>query len=59
MSLEDIEGRIRSFLETLPNIPDPDVPAGAGCNQAMTVWGTQPSFDFKPRDHGVGDKAWT
>jgi seryl-tRNA synthetase len=51
-SLEDIEGRIRSFLEALPNIPDPDIPAGGKeCNQVMTVWGTQPSFDFKPRDH--------
>jgi seryl-tRNA synthetase len=52
VSLEDIEGRIRSFLEALPNIPDPDIPAGGKeCNQVMTVWGTQPSFDFKPRDH--------
>jgi seryl-tRNA synthetase len=28
VSAEDIEGRIRSVLEALPNIPDPDVPAG-------------------------------
>ena len=52
VSLEDIEGRIRTFLEALPNIPDPDIPAGGKeRNQVMTVWGTQPSPDFKPRDH--------
>ena len=52
VSLEAIEGRIRSFLEAVPNIPDPDIPAGGKeYNQVMTVWGTQPSFDFKPRDH--------
>jgi seryl-tRNA synthetase len=52
VSLEEIEERIRTFLEALPNIPDPDIPAGGkDCNQVMTVWGTQPSFDFKPRDH--------
>jgi len=52
VSLEDIEGRIRTFLEALPNIPDPDIPAGGKeRNQVMTVWGKQPSLDFKPRDH--------
>ena len=52
VSQEDIEGRIRTFLEALPNIPDPDIPAGGKeCNQVLTVWGNQPSFDFKPRDH--------
>jgi seryl-tRNA synthetase len=52
VSLEDIEGRIRSVLEALPNIPDPDVPAGGKeCNQVLTVWGTEPKFGFKPRDH--------
>jgi seryl-tRNA synthetase len=52
VSLEDIEGRIRSFLEALPNIPDPDVSAGGKeCNQVLAVWGTEPKFDFKPRDH--------
>ncbi len=51
-SLEDIEGKIRYFLEALPNIPDPDVPAGGKeCNQVLTVWGTEPKFDFKPADH--------
>jgi seryl-tRNA synthetase len=52
VSLEDIEGRIRSLLEALPNIPDPDVPAGGKeCNQVLAVWGTEPKFGFKPRDH--------
>jgi len=52
VSLEEIEERIRTFLEALPNIPDPDIPAGGKeCNQVLTVWGNQPSFDFKPRDH--------
>jgi seryl-tRNA synthetase len=51
-SLEVIEGRIRSFLEALPNIPDPDVPAGGKeRNQVLRVWGAEPKFDFKPKDH--------
>jgi len=52
VSLEDIEGRIRTFLEGLPNIPDPDIPAGGKeRNQVLAVWGTEPEFGFKPRDH--------
>jgi seryl-tRNA synthetase len=51
-SLEDIERRIRSVLEALPNMPDPDIPAGGKeCNQVLTVWGNEPEFNFKPRDH--------
>lgn len=51
-SRKNIEGRIRSVLEALPNIPDPDVPGGGKeCNQVLTVCGTEPRFDFKPKDH--------
>jgi seryl-tRNA synthetase len=52
VSLEGIEGRFRSFLEALPNIPDPDVPAGGKeHNQVLRVWGTEPRLGFKPADH--------
>jgi seryl-tRNA synthetase len=51
-SLEETEMRIQSALEALPNMPDSDVPAGGKkCNQVLTVWGAEPKFDFKPRDH--------
>jgi seryl-tRNA synthetase len=51
-SLEDTEGKIRSVLEALPNMPDPDVPAGGKeSNQVLTVWGTEPKFDFELKDH--------
>jgi len=51
-SLEETEMRIQYALEALPNMPDSDVPAGGKkCNQVLTVWGAEPKFDFKPRDH--------
>jgi seryl-tRNA synthetase len=51
-SLEETEMRIQSALEALPNMPDSDVPAGGKeCNQVLTIWGAEPKFDFKPRDH--------
>ena len=51
-SLEETEMRIQSALEALPNMPDSDVPAGGKeCNQVLTIWGAEPKFDCKPRDH--------
>jgi seryl-tRNA synthetase len=51
-SLEETEMRIQSALEALPNMPDSDVPAGGKeCKQVLTIWGAEPKFDFKPRDH--------
>jgi seryl-tRNA synthetase len=51
-ALKNIEGRIQSVLETLPNMPDPDIPAGGkDFNQVLTVWGAEPKFDFKLKDH--------
>ncbi|TQF07170.1 serine--tRNA ligase [Kitasatospora acidiphila] len=42
----------QAFLDQLPNLPDEDVPAGGKAqNQVVREHGTQPDFDFEPRDH--------
>lgn len=47
-----IKEKIETFLEALPNIPDPDVlPGGKENNKPVRMYGEKPQFDFKPKDH--------
>lgn len=46
-------------LDSLPNIPAPDVPAGkdAADNKEVRRWGEPPKFDFPVKDHvALGEK---
>ncbi len=51
--LPEIERRMEETLLSIPNIPGPSVPDGAGENDNPTLrtWGTPPAFSFPPRDH--------
>lgn len=50
--LVKLKERIRSFLESLPNIPDDDVPEGdKENNEIVRTWGTKPDFTFNPQNH--------
>lgn len=50
--LAKLQERIRSFLESLPNIPDDDVPEGGKeNNETVRTWGTKPEFTFNPQNH--------
>ncbi len=48
-----IQGEIEELLLSIPNIPAPDVPAGASETDNVEVcrWGTPRRFDFAPKDH--------
>ncbi|MGL4565810.1 MAG: serine--tRNA ligase [Halioglobus sp.] len=48
-----IQGEIEELLLSIPNIPAPEVPAGASetDNVELCRWGTPRCFDFAPRDH--------
>src|SRR5882762_3932834 len=50
---ESAEARMRELLSTLPNIPHASVPVGKdeSANVEVRRWGTQPEFDFEPKDH--------
>ena len=50
---------LRGLLETLPNIPAPDVPVGESEEENVEVrrWGEPRAFDFEPRPHWeVGER---
>jgi len=51
--LEQVEAKLDELALTLPNLPDPDAPAGETEEDAVVVRevGERPSFDFEPRDH--------
>ena len=50
--LSEIEHRIRSFLEELPNIPADDVPPGGKeNNEVVRAWGEKPELFKGARDH--------
>lgn len=50
--LRDVEEKIKSFMEKLPNIPENDVPAGGKeNNQVIKKWGQKPDFSFEIKDH--------
>lgn len=48
-----IQDELREFLMAVPNLPDPQVPAGASEDDNVQVrqWGSPRPFDFEPRDH--------
>jgi len=52
-NLVKIEASLKGLLETLPNLPADDVPAGTDehGNKEMRVVGKKPSFSFKPKLH--------
>jgi len=45
--------RLKTILQTLPNLPQDSVPVGADeqANCEVKVWGTKPAFDFTPKAH--------
>jgi seryl-tRNA synthetase len=47
------EIRMHDLLSTLPNMPHESVPFGKEESDNVEVrrWGTQPQFDFEPKDH--------
>ncbi|MGI4829137.1 MAG: serine--tRNA ligase [Janthinobacterium lividum] len=49
----ETDTRLRSLLESLPNLPQDDVPPGTSehDNRCEKIWGTLPSFDFTPKPH--------
>jgi seryl-tRNA synthetase len=51
--LEGVEAKLDGLALTLPNLPDPDAPAGETEEDAVVIRevGDPPTFDFKPRDH--------
>jgi seryl-tRNA synthetase len=50
--LSELEKKIKSLLESLPNIPADDVPAGGKeNNELIRTWGKKPEFNFEPKDH--------
>jgi len=44
---------LRDILTSLPNLPHPSVPVGAGADDNVEVsrWGAPPKFDFAPKPH--------
>ena len=51
--LEGLESEIPQLALSLPNLPDPDAPAGMTEEDAVVLRevGERPQFDFEPRDH--------
>ncbi len=51
--LPELERKLEEVLFSIPNVPDPSVPEGAGEEDNATVrtWGTPASFPFPVRDH--------
>ncbi len=51
--LPEVERQMEEALLSIPNIPDPSVPVGAGEeeNAVVRAWGTIPEFSFPVRDH--------
>jgi seryl-tRNA synthetase len=49
----DADLRLRELLESLPNLPADDVPAGTSehDNIVQKTWGTIPTFDFPAKPH--------
>jgi seryl-tRNA synthetase len=49
----EADQRLQTILQSIPNLPQDDVPVGADehGNREEKVWGTKPSFSFEPRPH--------
>lgn len=55
-----LDGRLRDFMLTVPNLPHASVPVGHGAAENVEVrrWGAPPRFDFAPKPHWeVGERA--
>jgi seryl-tRNA synthetase len=52
-SVEEMDGRLRELLVSVPNMPDASVPVGHTPEDNLEVrrWGTAPKFDFTPKPH--------
>jgi seryl-tRNA synthetase len=52
-ALRAVEEKLFQFAATIPNLPDPEVPIGAGEEQNVEVRrvGEPPRFDFQPKAH--------
>lgn len=56
----ELDGRVREFMLTVPNLPHASVPAGqdASANVEVRRWGAPPRFDCAPRPHWeVGERT--
>lgn len=50
--LNTMTAQIKTFMDALPNLPDDDViPGGKEANAVVSVYGEQPAFEFKAKDH--------
>ena len=51
--LAEIEARFEKFMLTMPNLPEPSVPAGrsAAENREVRRWRDPPQFDFPAKNH--------
>ncbi|HEX6940176.1 MAG TPA: serine--tRNA ligase [Longimicrobiales bacterium] len=50
--LGEIEEALRTVLLQIPNLPEPDVPAGdETSNRVLREWGETRAFDFAPKPH--------
>ncbi|MEG1706025.1 MAG: serine--tRNA ligase [Clostridia bacterium] len=51
-TLAELDSKINNFMLCLPNLPDEDLcDGGKENNQPIKVFGEQPHFDFKPKNH--------
>jgi seryl-tRNA synthetase len=52
-SAEEMDGRLRELLVSLPNMPHASVPVGHSAEESLEVrrWGNAPNFDFTPKPH--------
>ena len=50
---DQAETRMRDLISGLPNLPHESVPVGKdeSANVEIRRWGTEPEFDFEPKDH--------
>jgi seryl-tRNA synthetase len=50
---EELDGRLRELLVSIPNMPHASVPVGHSAEENVEVrrWGTPPKFDFTPKPH--------
>jgi seryl-tRNA synthetase len=53
VKVDELDGRQKDLLLTIPNIPHASVPYGKGAedNKEVRRWGTPPKFDFQPKPH--------
>ncbi len=51
-TLTEVEAEYRSWMLSLPNLPDPDlVPGGKENNEPLRYYGEPHKFDFEPKHH--------